>query len=193
MSHSFTNEKIYILIKLIIVITKNNNMKIEEIKNTLPKEKESIKKFFLNCENRKKYVNDTPEHYKKHLKKAKHDLARAIAEFEDECWDWTIIKAYYSIHHAGNALLSKNKDLFSKDHSCLIIALKYYELIEKDLFEKLLFLNERFSDILSLDFAFQLRKIGQYSVDEWEQLKKEDAELILNVAKEFVKSIEEKL
>jgi hypothetical protein len=24
-----------------------------------------------------------------------HDLQRAIKEFEDECWDWTIIKAYY--------------------------------------------------------------------------------------------------
>lgn len=168
-------------------------MKIEEIKNTLPKEKESIRRFFLNCENRKKYVSDTPEHYKKHFKKAKHDLSRAIAEFKDECWDWTIIKAYYSIHHAGNALLSKNKNLFSKDHSCLIIALNYHELIGKDLFERLISINEEFSDILSLDLAFQLRKIGQYSVDEWEQLKKEDAELILNVAKEFVKFTEEKL
>jgi|SRR3989344_104091 len=168
-------------------------MKIEEIKTKLPKKEESIKKFFLNCESRKKYVEDTKDHYKKHLKKSKHDLTRAIAEFEDECWDWTIIKAYYAIHHAGNSLLSKNKSLFSKDHSCLIVALKYYDLIERGLFEKIISLNEKFSDILSLDIAFQLRKISQYSVDEWEELKKEDAELILNIAKNFVKFVEEKI
>lgn len=44
-------------------------MKIEEIKIKLPKKKESIEKFFKNCEKRKKFVEDTEEHYKKRLKK----------------------------------------------------------------------------------------------------------------------------
>lgn len=167
-------------------------MKIEKIEVKLPKKESSIKKFFNNCEKRKKLVIDTEEHYKKHLKKAKHDLMRAIAEFEDECWDWTVIKAYYSIHHAGNALLSKNKNVYSKDHSCLIVALKYYNLIDQALFEELTKINKKFSDVLSLDLTFQIRKIG-YSVDEWEELTKEDAELILNIAKKFVKFVEEKI
>jgi len=168
-------------------------MKVEEIKIKLPEKEDSIKNFFENCEKRKKFVSDTEEHYKKHLKKAKHDLTRAIAEFEDECWDWTIIKAYYAIHHAGNALLSKNKNQYSKDHSCLIVGLKYYNLIDRSLFEKLTKINKRFSDVLSLDLTFQMRKIGQYNVDEWEELTKEDAELILNVAKRFIKFVEERI
>lgn len=168
-------------------------MKLEKIKIKLPEKEGSIKKFFCNCEKRKKFVNDTKEHYKKHLGKAKHDLARAIDEFEDECWDWTIIKAYYAIHHAANALLSKKKSQFSKDHSCLIIALKYYNLIDKSLFNELIEINKKFSDVLSLDLTFQLRKISQYDVDEWETLTKEDAELILNIAKKFVKFVEERI
>lgn len=168
-------------------------VRIEEINIKLPKERESIKKFFSGCGNRRKFIDDTEEHYKKHLNKAKHDLSRALAEFKDGCWDWTIIKAYYAIHHGGNALLSKYKKQFSKDHSCLIIALKYYDLIDNSLFNELVKINERFSDILSLDLTFQLRKISQYNVDEWENLTKENAELILNITKKFIKFVEEKL
>lgn len=168
-------------------------MKIEEIKPKLPKENDSLKNFFRACNNKRKFISDVKDHYKKHLRKAKHDFLRAEAEFNDSCWDWTIIKAYYSIHHAGNALLSKKKGFFSKDHYCLIVALKYWNLINNTLFEKLINSHEHFSDILSLDIAFQLRKIGQYAVDEWEQLTKEDAELILNLAKEFIIFVERKL
>lgn len=168
-------------------------MKIEEVKIKLPKKEGSIKRFFENCEKRRKFVDDTKDHYKKHLKKAKHDLSRAIAEFKDKCWDWTVVKAYYAIHHAGNALLSKNKIKFSKDHSCLIIALKYFNLIDKTLFNELVELNERFSDVLSLDLTFQLRKISQYSIDEWEDITRKDAELILNISKKFIKFVEERI
>lgn len=168
-------------------------MKINKLEIKLPKKEDSIEKFFRGCEKRKKFIEDSKEHHKRHLKKAKHDLSRAIAEFEDECWDWTIVKSYYAIHHGGNALLSRNKNQFSKDHSCLIIALKHYDLIDTSLFDELVKINERFSDVLSLDLTFQLRKISQYSVDEWEELSKEDAELILNVAKKFIKFVEERI
>tara|TARA_B100000315_G_C14194558_1_gene414864 strand:- start:16 stop:522 length:507 start_codon:yes stop_codon:yes gene_type:complete len=168
-------------------------MKINKITIKLPRSLESIDKFFVNCQKRKKLLEDTENHHEKHLKKAKHDLTRAIAEFQDDCWDWTIVKAYYALHHAGNALLSFRKKEFSKDHSCLVIALKKYNLITEELFEQLTSLNEKFSDILSLDMAFQLRKISQYSVDEWDSLTKQDAELILNLAKKFVSYVEEKL
>ncbi len=166
-------------------------MKIKQLKSKLPEKEESLAKFFASCETRKKFIEDAKEHHKQHLKKAKHDLARAIAEFEDGCWDWTIVKSYYSIHHGGNALLSKKKNVFSKDHSCMIIALKHHALIDKSLFDELVKIDEKFTDALSLDLAFQLRKISQYSVDEWEELTKEDAEMILNVAKKFIKFVEE--
>ena len=168
-------------------------MKIEEMKIKLPKKEKSIENYFKSCKKRRKFVTSNPERSLKHLKKAKHDLNRAVAEFEDNVWDWSIIKSYYSIHHAGNALLLKNKGFFSKDHSCLIIALKVFNLIDKELFLKLKHIYERFSDVLSLDLTFELRKISQYSVDEWEDLTKEDANKVLELAKEFVLYVEGKI
>ena len=168
-------------------------MKIDNINSKLPKKEDSIDKYYLSCESRKKFIEDTEGHYAQRLKKAKHDLSRAVAEFEDSCWDWTIVKSYYAIHHAANALLSKNKGLFSKDHTCLIISLKHYNLIDNRFFDELNNLHEKFSDILSLDLTFQLRKISQYNVDEWEDLSKDDAKLILDVAKKFTKFVEGKL
>ena len=168
-------------------------MKIGDIKPKTPATDESIKNSFASCDSRKKFVADVAGHYKQHLKKAKHDFSRGEEEFKELCWDWTIIKAYYSIHHAGNALLSKQKGVFSKDHSCLIIALKYWGIIDQAFFDRIIKIYEHFSDALSFDIAFQLRKIGQYSVDEWENLTKEDAELILNLAREFIRFVEGRL
>ena len=45
----------------------------------------------------------------------------------------------------------------------------------KELFEELTKIHEKFSDILSLDITFQLRKIGQYGVDEWQNITENDA------------------
>lgn len=166
-------------------------MVLKEIKIKLPKEKEEIENFYENCEKRKKFIKDTPEHYKKHLEKAKHDLGRAIAEFKDRCWDWTVVKAYYAIHHAANALLSRKKGFFCKDHSCLIIALRYHNLINESLFKELSKLNEAFSNILSLDLTFQLRKIRQYDVDGWQDITERDAKTILDVADKLTSFVEQ--
>ena len=38
-----------------------------------------------------------------------------------------------------------------------------------------------------------MRKISQYDVDLWEQLTKTDASMILELAKEFVSYIEQKI
>ena len=166
---------------------------IEDVEIKLPKTEEAIKNHFLNCENRKKFVKDTEQHYKKRLKKAKHDLKCAADEFQNKNWDWTIVKAYYAIHHAANALFSKKRGLFSKDHSCLIIALKYHNLIDGNLFNELTNIYEGFSDTLSIGLTFELRKIGQYDVDRWEELTEEDAKKVLETAKKFISYAEENL
>lgn len=168
-------------------------MVIEKIFTKLPKNDLSIERFYCSCEERKKILKDTKDHYLVRLEKAKHDLTRAIFEFEDKCWDWTVIKAYYAIHHSANALLSNKKELFSKDHLCLIIALSHYALIDKRLFDELINISEKFSDIFSLDITFQLRKIGQYGVDEWKNITENDARIILDLAKKFVKFVEENI
>jgi len=166
---------------------------LDKVKIKLPTKESSIENFFCNCEKRKKFVNDSENYHEKRLKKSKHDLNAAISEFKQKNWDWTIVKAYYAIHHAGNALLSKNKKLFSKDHSCLIIALKYHNLIDSTLFEKLTKIASEFQDTLSIDLAFELRKIGQYDVDKWEELTEDDSKKVLDIAKEFVSYVEGKI
>ncbi len=165
---------------------------IEEVSINLPKTEKAIANYFLNCNKRKKFVTDTKEHYKKRLKKAKHDLKCSIDEYQNKNWDWTIVKAYYAIHHAANALLSKKKALFSKDHSCLIIALKYNQLIDDYLFNELTNIYEGFSDTLSIGLTFELRKIGQYDVDKWEKLTEEDARKVIETTKKFISYVEEK-
>jgi len=159
---------------------------LKNVKIRMPKTETAVENFFRSCEKRKKFVPDTPEHYRKRLKKAKHDLQRAIDEYDAGCWDWTIIKSYYAMHHAANALLSKEKGVFSKDHSCLIVSLKHYKLIEEKLFNELVSISEEFSDTMSIDIAFEMRKIGQYDVDRWEDLTKDDTRKVLGLAKKFV-------
>ena len=165
-------------------------MKLEDITLKLPVRKEGITAFFESCEKRKKFISVNSEEYSKHLKKAKHDLSRAINEYKDRCFDWTIIKAYYAIHHAANALLLRTKGIICKDHSCLIIALKHYEIISEEFFKEISQIHEALSDVLGLDLTFQLRKIGQYSVEEWEKLTDEDAQLVLTIAKKIVSFVE---
>ena len=80
------------------------HMVFEEIRTRLPKRRKTIKNFYETCISRKKFIKVESEEFIIHLEKAKHDLERAIKEFKDECWDWTIIKPYYAIHHAANFL-----------------------------------------------------------------------------------------
>jgi uncharacterized protein (UPF0332 family) len=157
----------------------------------LPKRKDSIRAFYESCVSRKSFIKIDTMDAIAHLEKAKHDLHRAIKEFEDDCWDWTIIKAYYSIHHAANALLIKKMGIFSKDHICLIIALKYFELIPDEFYNKLRKFHSKFSDYSAFEIVYSLRKISQYNVAKWRKVTKKDAELILDFAKMLVKFVEE--
>jgi len=166
-------------------------MVLEEVGSKLPTRKDSIKAYYETCASRKKFINIDASEAILHLEKAKHDLSRAIKEFEDDCWDWTIIKAYYSIHHAANALLIKKAKMFSKDHICLIVALKHLGLIPNEFYEELRKLHSKFSDFTAFEIAYSLRKVSQYDVVKWKELSKEDAELVLEFAKKFVKFVEE--
>jgi len=166
-------------------------MVLEEIKSRLPKRKKTIKTFYESCFSRKKFIKVENSEFTVHLEKAKHDLHRAIKEFEDNCWDWTIIKAYYAIHHAANALLIRKAGFFSKDHICLIVALKNLELIPSEFYEKLRTLHSRFSDFSAFELVYSLRKMGQYNIVKWKELSRNDAKIVLEFAKGFVRFVEE--
>ena len=165
-------------------------MVFEEIRTRLPKRRKTIKNFYETCISRKKFIKVESGEFIIHLEKAKHDLERAIKEFKDECWDWTIIKAYYAIHHAANALLIKKAGFFSKDHICLIISLKHLELIPNNFYEELRSLYSKFSDFSAFEIIYSLRKISQYNVVKWKELSKSDAELVVEFAKKFIRFVE---
>lgn len=163
---------------------------LEQIRSEMPKSKESIESFFGSCIQRKRFLEEKKEEFFIHLEKAKHDLTRAIAEFEDKCYDWTVVKAYYAMHHAANSLLIKKKGLFSKDHICLVIALKHFELIPDNFYEKLRELHSKFSDFTAFDMTYSLRKISQYDVIKWKQVSENDALIILEFSKKFIGFVE---
>lgn len=165
-------------------------MVIEELKSKLPKRKKSIENFFNSCTKRKLFIKVENSQFILHLEKAKHDLSRAIKELKDKCFDWTVIKAYYAIHHAANALLVKNAGIFSKDHFCLIIALKHFNLIPDKFYEELRTLHSKFSDFSAFEITYSIRKISQYNVARWKEINEKDANIVLSFARKFVKFVE---
>ena len=64
--------------------------------------------------------------------------------------------------------------------------MKQYDLIEEKVFKEVSKIHESLADILGLDLTFQLRKLGHYDVNEWENITKEDASLIIDIAKKIV-------
>jgi uncharacterized protein (UPF0332 family) len=165
-------------------------MVLEEIKARLPQRRKTIKTFYESCTSRKKFIKVESTEFFIHLEKAKHDLQRAMEEFKDRCWDWTIVKAYYAIHHAANALLIKKAGFFSNDHICLIVSLKYLELLPENFYEKLRTLYSRFSDFSAFELVYSLRKLSQYNTAKWKEISRSDAKVVLEFAREFVRFVE---
>ena len=163
---------------------------IEEIIPQLPTSTERIKNAYENCSTLKKFIIVGNQEFFLHLEKAKSDLSQVIVDYEKKTWDWTIIKSYYATMHALNALLVKEKGFYAKDHFCTILALKFFELIPPELYEKLRKINARFSDFTGFDVTYVLRKISQYDVVKWKDLTKEDAESVYFLAKEIISFVE---
>ena len=151
--------------------------------------KKKIKELYEDCERKHKFIEDIRKHANKHLGKAKNDLRIAKKEFENNGRDWAIIKADYSIFHAGNYLLLKNKGFFCKNHPCLLIALKHHKLISGEFYKKLVKIHKRLSDF-GFDLTFQLKELGQYDFYEWKRITKEDVKLGIRTAEIFIQFAE---
>lgn len=163
---------------------------LEEINVKFPKNMEKIEKSYVNCKNRKKYIEVEKEEYKNHLEMAKNDLSSIKCDFESMNWRWVITKSYYAIFHATNALLIYKEGFYSKDHNCATIALKKDELIPPNIYTELGNIYQKFSDIFGFAIIFEARKISQYDVVKWKELSKEDAKIAMDFAKKFVSFVE---
>lgn len=163
---------------------------LPEIIVRFPKTEKKLEKSFKSCWARKKFIQVENKTYTDHLDMAKSDLSGIKSDHENENWRWVIIKSYYTIFHATNALLVNKMGFFSKDHVCAIIALKKEGLLPKKLYDELGKTYERFSDIFGFIIMFEARKISQYDVLKWKFLDKKDADISWNFAKKFVTFVE---
>ena len=134
------------------------------------------------------------ERAQQHIEKA-HDNLRAMKlMFDSDHFDWAIICGYYAIYHAVLAALFKI-GIRATAHYCALAAFKeFYVKRGKVKPEFVTYINRakqlerKYSE--SLDRAQENRVVEQYGV---EIITNDDAEWIIEDAKDFVLKIEEAL
>lgn len=162
----------------------------DSIEVRFPIEAKSVASAFESCQERKRFVEVSSDSFQGHLDLAKDDLTALTADYEKSNWRWVIIKAYYAVFHATNALLIKKSNYYSKDHICAVLALKKEGLLSDVLYAELREVYERFSDIFGFALLFEARKLSQYDVTKWKELTEKDAMLAKEFALKYVSYVE---
>jgi len=134
------------------------------------------------------------ERAKQHIDKAHNNLRAMKLMFDNDLFDWTIICGYYAMYHAVLAALYKI-GIRATAHYCALAAFKeFYVKRGKVKPEFIAYikrakqLERKYSE--SLDKAQENRVVEQYGV---EIVTNDDAEWIIEDAKDFVLKIEEVL
>jgi uncharacterized protein (UPF0332 family) len=129
-----------------------------------------------------------------HIDKAHKNLRAMKLMFENDLFDWAIICGYYAMYHAVLAALFKI-GIRATAHYCAIAAFKeFYVKRGKVRLEYITYikrakqLEQKYAN--TLEKAQEDRVLDQYGV---EVLTNDDAEWILEDAKDFVLKIEEVL
>jgi len=136
----------------------------------------------------------SPERAQQHIDKAHNNLRAMKLMFDSDLFDWTIICGYYAMYHAVLAALYKI-GIRATAHYCALAAFKeFYVKRGKVKPEFVTYINrakqleQKYSE--SLDKAQENRVVEQYGV---EIITNDDAEWIIEDAKDFVLKIEEVL
>ena len=134
------------------------------------------------------------ERAKQHIDKAHKNLRAMKLMFDNDLFDWTIICGYYAMYHAVLASLYKI-GIRATAHYCAIAAFKKFYIeqgkVEPEYInyiQKAKQLEQKYAE--TLEKAQEERVVEQYGV---EILTNEDAEWIIEDAKNFVLKIEEVL
>ena len=129
-----------------------------------------------------------------HIDKANNNLRATQKMFDNDFFDWTIICGYYAMYHAVLAALLK-VGIRATAHYCAIVAFKKFYVEQGKVkpefvtfIKKAKQLEEKYAD--TLEKAQESRVIEQYGV---EVLTNDDAQWIVEDAKDFVLKIEEVL
>ncbi len=129
---------------------------------------------------------------KQHIDKAHSNLRGMKIMFENDLFDWTIICGYYAMYHSVLASLFKI-GIQARAHYCAIAAFKKF-YVERgkispeyiDYIKKAKQLEQKYAE--TLEKAQENRIVEQYGV---EVLTNNDAEWIIEDAKDFVLKMEE--
>jgi len=131
-------------------------------------------------------------HAGQHIDKAHGNLRAMQVMFENDLFDWTIICGYYAMYHAVLASLYKI-GICATTHYCAIAAFNEFYVkrgrVKKEFVEyikRAKQLEQKYSE--SLNKAQGNRVAEQYGV---EIITNDDAEWIIEDAKDFVLAIEE--
>lgn len=131
---------------------------------------------------------------KQHIDKSHSNLRAMQIMFDNDLFDWTIICGYYAMYHAVLAALYKI-GIRATAHYCAIAAFKEFFVEQGKIKSEYLAYIKRAKQLEkkyaeSLDKAQENRIIEQYGV---EIISNDDAEWIIDEAKNFVLKIEEVL
>ncbi len=161
---------------------------------------EYIEKILRNCFHPKKgkpnlkKVRIDLNRVEQHIDKANNNLRAMQKMFDSDLFDWTIICGYYAMYHAVLAALFKI-GIRASAHYCAIAAFKEFYVEQGKVrpefisyLKKAKQLEEKYAD--TLEKAQESRVIEQYGV---EVLANDDAQWIIEDAKDFVLKIEDVL
>ncbi len=105
------------------------------------------------------------------------DYKTAQESFERKNYKWSTIQTYYSMFHSARALLYSN-NLREKSHTCLIEAIRT------------LYVNKGLLGYWLIE-AFQKAKRLREEADYYGEFSKENAQDLLDKAKEFLEKVRE--
>ncbi len=108
----------------------------------------------------------------KELRSCRDDLKAAQKSFRSQNYKWSTIQAYYSMFHAGRALIY-SRGYRERSHYCLIVAIK------------LLFVSEGLLDIKLVE-ALQTGKELRENADYEDEFSKTSAQNLLDKADELL-------
>lgn len=159
---------------------------------------ENIEKILLGCFHSKEgrpNLHKVPvnmERAKQHIDKARNNLRAMKLMFDNDLFDWAIICGYYAMYHAVLASLLKI-GIRATAHYCAIAAFKEFYVKRGKVkpeyisyIKKAKQLEQKYAE--TLDKAQENRVVEQYGV---EVITNDDAEWIIEDAKDFVLKVEE--
>ncbi len=132
------------------------------------------------------------ERAQQHIEKAHHNLRAMKLMFDNDLFDWTIVCGYYAMYHGVLASLYKI-GVRATAHYCALAAFKEFYVKRGTVkpefvtyIKRAKQLEQKYSE--SLDKAQENRVVEQYGV---EIITNDDAEWVIEDAKDFVLKIEE--